>query len=180
MNYIHNNNDQNYGNGLSLVLYLRHGNQSILFPGDITPEVLERVLKGQTGVVKRFSVFGQSNANGDWHSSTSTQPTLRDLLGDRGLSVLVAPHHGLESCFSRKLFEAMQGGKPMINVISEKRHLTESDGKVDNWYQNEAGASGIRVDIDGYIDSNRRSVSTRGGHHIYSFFKGRTLHLVFI
>ncbi len=63
----------------------------------------------------------------------------------------------------------MQGGKPMINVISEKRHLTESDGKVDNWYQNEAGASGIRVDIDGYIDSNRRSVSRAAASYFTRF-----------
>ena len=175
VNCIHSTNDQHYGNGLSLVFYLRHGSQSILIPGDITPDVLDLVLEGQTGVVKRFSVFGQSETHGDWHSSTSTQPTLRDLLADHGLSVLIAPHHGLESCFSRKLFEAMRGGKPMINVISEKRHLSESDGKVDNRYQNEAGASGIKVDIDGYIDSNRRSVSTRDGHHILLVFQGTNL-----
>ena len=171
---IHEASDQHYGNGLSLVLYLRHGHQTILLPGDITPEVFDPVIDGRKDVERRYSIFGPSLQPGDWHTSTSSQPILAKLLGERGLSVLVAPHHGLESCFSEKLFSAMRGGKPMINVISEKRHLSDTEGKVDSRYQAEAGASGLDVNIDGKIERCRRSVSTRDGHHILLVCQGTT------
>ena len=169
---IHESSDQHYGNGLSLVLYVRHGHQSLLVPGDITPEVFHPVIDGRYDVEKRYSVFGQSNLIGDWHIKTSNQPSLKRLLYDRGLSVLIAPHHGLESCFSEKLFATIRGGKPMINVISEKRHLSESDGKVDDRYQKEIGSMGLDVDVEGTVYPKRRSVSTRDGHHILCIFQG--------
>lgn len=169
---IHKASDQLYGNGLSLVLYVRHGNQTLLMPGDITPEVCDAVIDGLKYVEKRYTIFGQSNATGDWHATTSDQPALQTLLRDRGLSVLVAPHHGLESCFSKKLFDSIGGGKPMINVISEKCHLSESDGKVDARYQNKDGAFGLEVDVEGTIEEQRYSVSTRDGHHILLIFRG--------
>lgn len=168
---IHKGSDQDYGNGLSLVLYLRHGNQSLLIPGDITPSVLEQVIEGKTDIEKRYFRFDRPAGGELWHTSTSNQPTLRDLLGVRGLSVLVAPHHGLQSCFSERLFEVMKGTKPMINVISEKRHLSLTDGKVDERYQKESGALGLGVDIEGSVEY-RRSVSTRDGHHILLVFRG--------
>ncbi len=169
---IHKASDQLYGNGLSLVLYVRHGNQTLLLPGDITPEVFEPVIDAVKDAEKRYTIFSQSDATGDWHTRTSNQPTLKTLLRDRGLSVLVAPHHGLESCFSKKLFESIRGGKPIINVVSEKRHLSESDGKVDARYQSKDGAFGLDVDIDGTTEKQRCSVSTRDGHHILVIFRG--------
>ena len=169
---IHKASDQHYGNGLSLAVYLRHGNQTILIPGDITPEVFAPIIDDRPCIAKRYTVFGRSCQTRNWHTATSDQPALGKLLSERGLSVLVAPHHGLESCFSEKLFEKMRGGKPMINAISEKRHLSDTDGKVDDRYQSEIGASGLDVDIDGVIEKKRKSVSTRNGHHILIVFQG--------
>ena len=37
------------------------------------------------------------------------------------LTVLIAPHHGLESCYSPERFGAMKGGKPRLNILSERR-----------------------------------------------------------
>ena len=95
---------------------------------------------------------------------TGSQPTLKKLLG-QGLTVLVAPHHGLESCYSKELFAAMRGSKPSLNVLSERRKAHDGDGTTDARYQSEAGARGLSVDVDGN-PAVRRSVSTKNGHHI--------------
>jgi len=170
---VHVGDDQKYCNGLSIVLYLRHGHQTLLIPGDITPEVFTEVIWGSKRVEKRYTYFGGApiEAPSDLHLRTSTQPTMGQLLSGRGLSVLVAPHHGLESCYSPDLFEAIKGNKPLINVISEKRHLGEADGKVDSRYQSAAGATGLSVDIEGE-PSKCFSVSTRNDHHILVVFRG--------
>lgn len=170
---VHKNDNHLYGNGLSLVLYLFHGKQSLLIPGDITPPVMKEVLAGGEGIEKRYTYFSSNAPNGvpdDFHSKISSQPTLKKLLGNRGLSVLVAPHHGLESCYSPELFGAIKDSKPQINVICEKRHLSSSDGKVDSRYQCSEGAKGLRVDIDGE-EEICYSVSTRNGHHILIIFQ---------
>ena len=170
---LHKDRDQDYGNGLSLVLYLRHRNQTLLIPGDITPAVFDPVLSCAYRVEKRYTYFSIKNdSSSDYHKRTSGQPTLKELLGERGLSVLVAPHHGLESGFSEELFNCIKGGKPMINVISEKRHLSESDGEVSQRYQKKEGAFGLPVDIDGKKEEQCFSVSTRNGHHILLVFEG--------
>lgn len=169
---IHPSNDHHYGNGLSLVMYLKHGSQSILIPGDVTPDVLKCVIDGIDGTEKRYTVFNSSfYSNTTWREKTSNQPTLKQLLQAHGLSVLVAPHHGLESCYSEKLFETMKDNKPLINVISEKRHLSDSDGIVDGRYQHESGAKGLYVNIEGR-NEKRYSVSTRNGQHILVVFDG--------
>lgn len=169
---VHQDSDQLYCNGLSLVVYLRHGNQSVLVPGDITPDVLRSVLDCGASIERRYTYLGSTDSDDDdLHERTSTQPVLSSLLSERGLSVLVTPHHGLESGYCQELFDAIRGGKPGINVISEKRHLSTSDGQVDECYQSKHGAIGLDVDIDGEMD-RRYSVSTRDGHHILLIFKG--------
>lgn len=170
---IHPSVDQDYGNGLSLVFYLRHGKNSILIPGDLTPEVMKELLISGKHVSKRYTYFNNTPVGmpGDFHLRTSTQPTLKSLLNQCGLSVLVTPHHGLESCYSPELFEAINGNKPYINIISDKRHLSEQDGKVDSRYQNSQNAIGVSVDIEGRRE-DRFSVSTRDGHHILVILSG--------
>jgi len=84
---------------------------------------------------------------------------------------LVAPHHGLESGYCQDLFDSMKGGKPTINLISERRHSRDGDGTVHPRYQSEEGAEGIPVDIEGRKE-HRFSVSTRQGHHILVVFQG--------
>jgi hypothetical protein len=169
----HPSNDQHYGNGLSLVVYLRHGKNSILIPGDITPEVMSKLLKGGTGVEKRYSYLWNSprGTPDDFHRRTSSQPPLEALLKERPLTILVAPPHGLESCYSEDLFNAMNGSKAVLNVISEKRHLGENDGRIHPRYQGDSGAFGTLVNNEGE-SSHAFSVSTRNGQHILIVLEG--------
>jgi len=173
--------DQKYTNSTSLVLWYRHGNNTLLLPGDITPEALETILNEEEGIEKRFSLLQKSkmDEHPDWHKRTSDQPSLKSLLEEHGLSILVAPHHGLESGFSEDLYETIKGGKPDLVLISEKRHTGQNDGQVASKYQSSEGANGLIVNIEKVNDSGetyieeeeRYSLSTRNNHHILVVFK---------
>ncbi len=165
--------DQDYANGLSIIFYLRHGNQSILIPGDVTPEVLSRILADHEVVEKRYTYFWDvpDEIASDFHASTSYQPGLGAFLGERGLSILIAPHHGLESGFSEELFECTKGGQTQLNVISDERHAGGVAGQVDARYQSSGTSSSIVVDAEGKPE-RRFSVSTLNGQHILIIFKG--------
>jgi len=165
--------DTKYGNATSIVFYLRHGSHSILVPGDITPEAMNIILDQGYGLEKRYTVFDSSAEERypNWHVETKEQPSLRSVLGSRGLSILVAPHHGLESCFCPELFDAMNGGKPRLNVISERRQKNTTPGRIHPRYQSQDGASGENVEIEGTTE-RRYSVTTVGGHHILIVFSG--------
>jgi len=173
--------DNEYGNATSIMMYLRHGNNTILFPGDMTPEGMEHVLDGDYGVEKRYTVFKPSfkREHPEWHENTSNQPSLAALLGTYGLSILVAPHHGLESCYSQDLYNAIKGGKPQLVVISEKRHTSETDGTIHKNYQSDSGASRLNVLVDG-TQEKRISVSTANGHHILIVFNGTGVPKVYL
>jgi hypothetical protein len=170
---IHSTDDHLYGNGVSLCLYLRHNRHSIWICGDITPDVHEDVLTGEESVERRFTYFkGNPESTPDtFHTKTSSQPTPEELFDDYSLTLLVAPHHGLESCFCQALFDLIPGGRTQLNVISEKRHLSENDGKVDSRYSDANYSEGIYVNID-RVQDKRRMVSTRNGHHML-FILGR-------
>lgn len=170
---IYSDNDQEYANGISLVIFYRHGFHSILIPGDINPNALKHLLDENEGAEKRYTRFDrrQTTLHPDWHVLSGNQPSLKSLLSSRGLSVLIAPHHGLESGFSEDLYRAIKDEKPGLVVISEKRHLSEHDGKVDAFYQTKDGAKGQKVYVEGK-EEERYSVSTRGGHHILVSFQG--------
>lgn len=173
VNDLYPTNDHLYGNGLSVVMYLRHGNQTILIPGDVTPEVLSEILDDTGNVQKRYTYFAQvpPEAKDDFNKATSSQPSLKSLLSERGLSILVAPHHGLESCFSPYLFENIKENKTKLNVISEKRHVGENDGTVSANYSSSDYSSSLNVDVEGKTEK-RKSISTRNGHHFLMIFKG--------
>lgn len=158
--------DNEYGNATSLMFYLRHGDHSILFPGDMTPEGMSIVLKEEEGAEKRFTTFDSAASAGqeNWNTETCDQPSLSSLLED-GLSLLIAPHHGLESCYSEELYEAIGGEKPELVIISERRKTHENDGSTDARYQSEDGASGLTVQIEGE-NEDRYSISTINGHFI--------------
>ena len=170
---LHPTDDNAYGNATSIVMYFRHGSQSILFPGDMTPEGMKHVLEEEEGLEKRFTRFDRKSTEShpDWHDSTSDQPSLRSLLHEHGLSILVAPHHGLESGMSADLYDSIGGGKPSLVVISERRHKSEADGEVDPLYQSEEGAFGLSVNIEGEED-DRYSLTTRNSHNILIVFSG--------
>jgi|YelNatPaOPRAMG01_1025707.scaffolds.fasta_scaffold14527_3 beta-lactamase superfamily II metal-dependent hydrolase len=173
VNEIYPDNDQEYGNGISLVLFYRHGNHTLLIPGDINPKGLNHILDEGEGLEKRYTIFdrGQNSKHPTWHERTENQPSLRSSLKEHGLSVLIAPHHGLKSGFSKDLYESIRGSKPGLVVISEKRHFTDADGEVDPFYQSQDGAIGQYVYIEGKKEF-RYSVSTRSGHHILILFQG--------
>jgi beta-lactamase superfamily II metal-dependent hydrolase len=157
---MHPDSDHKYGNGCSLVLYYKHGNHSVLIPGDITPEAFEHLLENKQGVEKRYSKINTSEGGEYWHYRNEDQPNLKESLSKFGLSVLVAPHHGLESCFSNHLYSIVQ---PNLIVISEKR-TTETEGKVDSRYQSSLGSKGMYVQIENNYEF-RNSVTTKSGHH---------------
>jgi len=162
--------DQKYSNSISLIFYFRHGNQNILIPGDITPDTFEKVLDCDDDVERRYTNFNSHNDSEDSKKNTGTQSKLGDLLTKYGLSILVAPHHGLESGYCEKLYNYIEGGKPDLNVISEKRHTKKNDGSIHPNYQSQNGAKGLTVDIKG-TQEKRHSVTTREGH-ILIVFKG--------
>jgi hypothetical protein len=167
---IYKDNDYKYINGASILMYYKYGNNSILIPGDILPEAFEYLLDENEGTEKRYSILSYTNPNNTWHLETSNQPSLSKQLKNHGLSVLVAQHHGLESGYCTKLYECIKEGKPKIVMISEKRHLSESDGKVDNRYQSKDGAIGHDAIIDGLLVKDNFSLSTRNGHHYLIVF----------
>lgn len=173
--------DNEYGNATSIMMYLRYGINTILLPGDMTPEGMKRILDGGIGVEKRFTMFKPSckRDHPDWHLRTSDQPSLSNLLIRYGLSILVAPHHGLESCYSQELYDSMKEKKPQLVVISEKRYTRPQDGQLHRNYQREEGASKLNVSIDGAVEK-RTSVSTKNGHHILIVFNGTGVPRVYL
>jgi hypothetical protein len=170
-----------YGNSTSIMFYLRQGNHSVLFPGDMTPEGMKHVLEERLGMQKRFTRFKSSTvpAEASWHTTTGTQPSLKSQLKTHGLTILVAPHHGLESCYSTHLYDAIRRGKPNLVILSERRKRHENDGSTDARYQGEQGAVGVDVEIEGKTERNRRSLSTKDGHHILIVFSGTGLPKVY-
>ena len=157
--------DNEYGNSLSIVTYFRYGNQSILFPGDITPLAMEKVLVQSEGVEKRFTVFNQrvQLEHPTWIKQTLDQPSLKERLGTYGLSVLVASHHGLESCYSPELYAAIKDNKPDIVAISEAYAVGEGQGRIDARYQSKDGSKGMTIKLAGN-DVFRNSVTTKSNH----------------
>lgn len=162
---IHPKDDLQYVNSTSILLFLRYGDHTILFPGDMTPEGMKCILNETNGLEKRYTVFDSSfSEDSNWHRETSNQPSLKKLLSEYSLTVLVAPHHGLESGYSQDLYDAMADKKPGIVVISEKRYLNAQDGLICQKYQTKDGASGLKVNIEGK-EETKYSLSTKGGHH---------------
>lgn len=157
--------DNEYGNSLSIVSYFRYGNQSILFPGDITPEAMKKILDESYGVEKRFTVFSRSAQNDHprWITETADQPSLKYRLKTYGLTALVASHHGLESCYSPELYAAIKDGKPDLVAISEMYGAGENQGKIDARYQSQTGSKGCNVILGGNT-TFRYSITTKSNH----------------
>lgn len=169
----HGDDDEKYVNTTSIMFYLRQGNHSILFPGDMTPEGMERILADEDSTQKRFTVFDHETAEAHpkWHWQTEDQPSLGSQLKEYGLTILVAPHHGLESCFCEKLYKYIKGGKPALNIISDRRNKKDSKGEVDERYDDPQWSAGLTVEIDGE-SSIKYAAFTKDGHHIVAAFAG--------
>lgn len=147
--------NQKYSNSLSIVLYLSFGSYSIIIPGDITPEALKQIIDGKCE--KRFTDYSKFQGiptKTKWSKRTSSQPIIKDLI-KQGLTVLVAPHHGLESGYPDYLFEAMGNNKPELIILSDKSHDSDNSGSTHANYQNGVASSGIQ-----YNGNKRYSMST--------------------
>ena len=164
---------QDYSNAVSLVFYLRHGKNSILIPGDITPQTFKYILEQQPGTEKRYSCLEADKNKENWPKETDDQPSLLSLI-KQGLSVLIAPHHGLESSYSEEFYNVCKDNLPKLVVISDKRHTGKNDGNISKVYQTEAGSQGIDVIQNGKAEF-RHSVSTRNDDHILIVFDGNSL-----
>lgn len=135
--------DQKYTNSLSLILYLYYYGHSILIPGDITPEAFEDIYNGKCE--KRFTDYSIKQGidkRVNWAQNTSDQPILKNLLKKK-LTILIAPHHGLESGYPEFLFKDLGDNKPELIIISDKQHNTENSGSTHKNYQNGVASSGL-------------------------------------
>lgn len=160
-------NDQEYANSLSIVLYMSYCGLTILIPGDITPDAFKLILNGMCE--RRFTNYKREmteECRRRWAEETSDQPNLGNLLKRKGLTVLVAPHHGLESGYPKCLFDLLGDYKPKIILISEKPQ-SENSGKVDGRYQDGTCSTGVDFG-NGKI---RYSLTTRNDGHIKVCFK---------
>ena len=157
--------DNEYGNAISIVTYFRYGSNSILLPGDVTPEAMEKILGQSEGVEKRFTVFSAASRKDHprWSTETFDQPSLKSRLSLHGLSILLAPHHGLESCYSPALQAAIKDGKPDLVAISERQAPGPNQGQIHRNYQSKDGAKGLKVTIGGKQE-DRFSVTTKDNH----------------
>jgi len=90
----------------------------------------------------------------------------------------MAPHHGLESCYSEDLYKAIRSGKPKIVAISERRKSHEGDGITDQRYCSQKGSQGMLVTVDGK-PQQRHCITTKNGHHILIVMSGHNKIKVF-
>jgi beta-lactamase superfamily II metal-dependent hydrolase len=98
----------NYGNNISLAVYLDINGHKILMPGDLMKDGMDFLIRTDSG--------------------------FRNKLKD-GVDYLIAPHHGLRSSFSTALFDRMKGNKThRLNIVSEKPTEEGSDRIIDSRY----------------------------------------------
>lgn len=168
---IHESSAQDYANGTSLCLYYRHNSHAIWIPGDITPDVMSKLLIPNDNRVERryvslnetHKLCEQSTLYGYDYSQSSNNPNLAELLSDANIKLInVAPHHGLQSCYSEDFFAV---AKPIVNIISES---SGNNGTVDTRYSTHDKGVYVRSGEDCSQDSGgkRKSLTTRKDGHI--------------
>jgi len=135
----------NYSNNISLVIYLDVNGHSILFPGDIMDDGMQRLI--------------------------NDNDVLREKLNEQGVDFLIAPHHGLDTSFPASLFETIKGNKTKLNIISEKKikkEETENRHNVDGRYYSEEYADGVNV-VNGVKTDAQYGIITSIGHIVIDF-----------
>jgi len=134
----------NYANNISLVLFIKVGDKTVLLPGDLSKEGMKFLIENE--------------------------PEFKTLLELDGVDYLVAPHHGLQSSFSQILFDTIKDNKVRLNIISEKvisADSNENRSDVDTRYYSEDFSTG-----DNSLE--QRAVKTSLGHIIIDFDKPET------
>ncbi len=128
-----------YANNISLVLFCRVGEKTLLLPGDMLKEGMQYLIDNDS----RF----------------------KDFLSTEGIDYLIAPHHGLQTSFSEYLFQTMNGNKTRLNIISEKVREEDSDenrSDVDSRYYSSDYSTGDN-------SLNKNAVKTSLGHIVIDF-----------
>lgn len=128
---------QNYTNNLSIIVRLNYKGKVILFCGDMMKDGMAKLL---------------------------IDTALGNDLAKTGVDFLVAPHHGLKSSFSTELFAAMKGGKPQLNIISERLTSTDSNEQVDDRYASSDYSIGHYVHTSGKREKKNRIKTSAVGH----------------
>lgn len=165
------NNDlpeKDYGNNISVMVYFLFNKNSILFPGDMMASGMKRSL--EVGCENRL--VGEGIAAKFAKQSASAQ-TFRKWINS-GCSVLVAPHHGLESAYSPEFFLSLPASDPRVDVvvISEKAKPSKDEGKIHTNYQSSDKVKGISVIRDNGTRARKLSVTTRTDGHCLIGFRG--------
>lgn len=133
-----------YANNISLVLFIRCLDKTILFTGDLLKEGMKCLIENDK--------------------------TLRDNLETYGIDYLIAPHHGLETSFSELLFQTIRGNKTKLNIISEKVRSSDSvenRSNVDSRYydsnystgNNSLGQYGVKTSLGHIVIDLEASVN---------------------
>lgn len=133
-----------YCNNISLVLYIKPANGSILFPGDIMKDGIQHLI----------------NSNSDF----------RNVISNLGVDFLVAPHHGLDTSYPVSFFETVKNGKVRLCIISEKKNKkddSDSRHNVDTRYYSPECAIG--VDVLNGAEGIQRGIITSRGHIVIDF-----------
>jgi len=161
---------RDYANNTSIMAYFRFNKNSILMPGDMMESGMERAL----------TVGCESRIVGDdiqarFAKQSAPPETFRKWV-NRGCSVLVAPHHGLESAYSPEFFRSLPAADPRVGlvIISEKAEPGPSDGKLHpNYQRRDAGkVRGALVRNPKGTIEEKLSVTTRQDGHCLLGFRG--------
>lgn len=128
-----------YANNISLVLFLKVGDKTVLIPGDLLKDGMIHLI--------------------------DNHPHFKNLLETDGVDYLIAPHHGLQTSFSEYLFQTMRANRTRLNIISEKVRTDDSSTNrtnVDSRYYNSEYSTGNNT-------LNTNAVKTSTGHIIIDF-----------
>lgn len=128
----------NYPNNVSIVARLNYRGKTMLFCGDMMKDGMEKLL--------------------------SLDRNFREDLNKYGVDFLIAPHHGLRSSFSTKLFSHIRGGKSKLNIVSEKPTKADSNQITDDRYGHRDYSAGHVVYVDGKRELRRKLRTSAVGH----------------
>ena len=159
-----------YANNTSIMVYFRFNKTSLLFPGDMMASGMKRAL--ESGCENRLVGEGIPRA----FAERSAEPeTLRKWV-NQGCSVLVAPHHGLQSAYSPEFFLSLPSSDPRVDlvVVSERAYSAEGTGQIHQNYQNRAAnkVKGVLLKKHCGTPEHRLCVTTRRDGHCLIGLRG--------
>lgn len=159
---------QDYGNNISIMACFRFNKNSIFFSGDMMASGMKHAI--EVGCENRL--VGEGIA-AQFAKRSASAETLRKWING-GCSLLVAPHHGLESGYSREFFSSLPVDDPRVCgvVISEKTNPGKDEGNVHSNYQSAEKVKGISVIREDGTKVNKLSVTTRADGNCLVGFRG--------